>query len=459
MIRFRQGRLAHRLLVLGVVTMLPVLCVGGLLVRYQLHGMVLRNMDSAISERMGRVVAGVSVDPERMSRGRRILIDHRLVHDEFRAVFSGWYWQIEMDGVVERSRSLWDTSLSVAEAERVRSDMSLRRLDGPMGMPLFGQTRQVQIGNDLLQVHVYGSGEGHIRDLERIDQVLLVMLSLLGVSLLAVMWLQVRLGLKPMVRLHNNVQRLQRGDKTRVGQGYGPDLDPIAHEIDAVLDRNARMVERARGNAADLSHALKKSLALLNAASGSETVDGGFVSREVASMTRLIERHLSRAGSGAGDLRRIDVGECVQGLLGLMRQLHVNRNLAWSLDIEETVCWRGEITDLEEMLGNVLDNAGKWARYRVRVVVRHVNLLPAGRPSDPSARDRHVEITVSDDGKGLDEAGMMEAMQRGRRLDERVEGSGLGLSITADIAETYGGTVKLRRAQMGGLEVVIRLPG
>lgn len=457
MIRFRQGRLAHRLLVLGVVIMLPVLCVGGLMLRHQLHGMVLRNMDSALSERMGRIIAGVSVDPGQVSRGRRILIDHRLVHDEFRAVFSGWYWQIEMEGIVERSRSLWDSSLPVSEAERVRSDMSLLRLRGPMGMPLFGQTREIRMGDDLLQVHVYGSGDGVIHNLERIDWLLLVMLSLLGLSLLAVMWLQVNFGLKPLVRLHNSVQRLQNGDETRVGQGYGPDLDPIAHEIDAVLVRNARIVERARGNAADLSHALKKSLALLNAASGGETVDSRFVSREVASMTRLIERHLSRAGSGAGDQRRIDVGECVQGLLGLMRQLHVNRKLSWHLDMEEAIFWRGEITDLEEMLGNVLDNAGKWARSRVEVVVRYVPV--AGSQAGSSARERCVEITVSDDGKGLDEAGMKQAMQRGQRLDERVEGSGLGLSITADIAETYGGTVKLGRAEAGGLEVVIRLPG
>lgn len=459
MIRFRQGRLAHRLLVLGVVTMLPVLCVGGLLMRHQLHGMVLRNVDSALSERMGRIIAGVSIDSGQVSRGRRIQVDQRLAGDEFRTVFSGWYWQIEMAGVVERSRSLWDSSLPVAGAERVRGDMNLYRLNGPMGMPLFGQTRQVQIGDEVLQVHVYGAGESYLRNLERIDWLLLVMLLLLGLSLLAVMGLQVRLGLKPLVRLHDGVQRLQRGDETRVGQGYGPDLDPVAHEIDAVLTRNARIVERARGNAADLSHALKKSLALLNAASAAETVDGRFVSREVASMTRLIERHLSRAGSGAGDLRRIDVGECVQGLLGLMRQLHVSRGLDWRLGIEGKVWWRGEITDLEEMLGNVLDNAGKWARHHVRVVVRCGQMPVADSQTAGAVRQRCVEITVSDDGEGLDEAGMTQAMKRGQRLDERVEGSGLGLSITADIAETYGGTVKLGRAEAGGLEVVLRLPG
>lgn len=460
MIRMHRGGLAWRLLLLGVLTLLPVLCAGGWLLRYQLHGVVLRGVKGALSERMGRIVAGLSLGRDASGDRARIQLDHRLVHDEFRSVFSGWYWQIESGDLVERSRSLWDSVLPVGRAERLGLDKSLFRLQGPLDMPLFGMSREVHVDGRTLQLHVYGSGEAAVQDMARIDRVLLLMLVLLALALLLAMYVQVCLGLRPMRKLHDNVQRMHDGDETRVGQGYGPDLDPIAAEIDEVLARNARIVARARGNAADLGHALKKSLALLTAASGGAVVEGGFVARQVASMTMLIERHLSRAGSGAGHLRRIDVGQSVQGLLGLMRQLHVNRKLQWQLFIDGTICWRGEMTDLEEMLGNVLDNAGKWAASRVEVTVRQLSVpVPADGTTRTLRGGRCVEIVVADDGTGLDDVGMEKAMRRGQRLDESVEGSGLGLSIAADIAETYDGTVTLGRSALGGLKVVFRLPG
>ena len=351
-----------------------------------------------------------------------------------------------------------DSTLSIADARKVRGDMDLYRVMGPRGGTLLGTTREVTLAGKPFQLHVFGPGGAAARDMGRIDQALLVMLGGLSLAMLVAMYVQVLLGLRPLRRLHDAVQRIHTGDRTRAGLGYGPDLDPLAAEIDEVLERNARIVTRARGNAADLSHALKKTLALLNAESAKPVVEGGFVRKQVGTMLRLIERHLSRAGSGSGDRRRIDVGECMQGLLGLMRQLHAQRNLKWDLMMDALVCWRGEVTDLEEMLGNLLDNAGKWARARVDVAVR-LHPAPTTQADGLASRTGFLEVVIADDGVGLTADEMVRVRRRGQRLDESVEGSGLGLSIASDIADTYGGHIELDRSVTGGLKVVLRLPG
>ena len=449
---FRRFGLAARLMVFGLLAVLLVTGLGGWLLRYQLHGTILRSAASSLDDRANRIVAGLS-----MGSSGRLMLDHRLVHDEFRMVFSGWYWQLEGEGMAERSRSLWDSNLPVGEARKVRGDMDLYRVMGPRGGALLGTTRDVTLAGKPFQLHVYGPGGAVARDMARIDQALLAMLGGLSLAMLLAMYVQVRLGLRPLRRLHDAVQRIHTGDRTRAGLGYGPDLDPLAAEIDEVLERNARIVTRARGNAADLSHALKKTLALLNAESVKPVVEGGFVRKQVDTMLRLIERHLSRAGSGAGDLRRIDVGECMQGLLGLMRQLHAGRNLTWELMMDPLVCWRGEVTDLEEMLGNLLDNAGKWARSRVDVSVR-LHPPPTTEADGLASRTGFLEVVIADDGLGLTEEQMVRVRRRGQRLDESVEGSGLGLSIASDIAGTYDGHIELGRSVTGGLKVVLRLP-
>ncbi|HOI52411.1 MAG TPA: ATP-binding protein, partial [Azonexus sp.] len=228
-----------------------------------------------------------------------------------------------------------------------------------------------------------------------------------------------------------------------VGNDYGPELAPLAQELDLVLARNARIVDRARGHAADLSHALKKPLSLL--AADGELQRNALLRQQVGAMTQLIDRHLARAGSGAGSVRQVAVGDCIDSLIGLMQRLHRERGLSWQLDVNRDLHWRGEQTDFEEMLGNLLDNAGKWARSRVSV----------------RARRQHDEVVVEigDDGPGLSAEQIRETGVRGRRFDEDVEGSGLGLAITGDIAETYAGELSLGRSPLGGLLACLRLPG
>ena len=210
-----------------------------------------------------------------------------------------------------------------------------------------------------------------------------------------------------------------------------------------MLERNARIVARARGHAADLSHALKKPLALLGSEAHNE-----HTRQHIDNMNRLIERHLARAGSGAGDMRRIDLAASLAQLTALMRRLHAARNLDWQLHTDGDLHLRAEQTDLEEMLGNLLDNAGKWAASRVRTEARHL----------ADAKRGHIQITIEDDGPGLTDEQIARVPRRGERFDQSTAGNGLGIPIAADLAETYDGSLELGRSALGGLQITLRLP-
>ncbi|MDO4905561.1 MAG: sensor histidine kinase [Lautropia sp.] len=433
-----------------MLAVLGVNGVGGWMLRCRLYDTVLRSVHGVIAERADRIAAGLQV-----GAGGQMVLDHRLVHDEFRSIFSGWYWQLEGLPQVERSRSLWDSSLQTSEVVPLDGEHGLFHLTGPRNELLLGIERDVVLNGKKFKLYVFAPGENTRVDLARIDRILLIMLAGLSTALLLAMCLQARVGLNPLRRLHAALKRVQDGVDNRVGTGYGLDLDPLAEEIDEVLDRNARIVGRSRSYVADLSHALKKPLALLAADAKGDAVDAGMVHKQVGAMYQLIERHLSRAGSGAGDRRRINVSDCMHGLVSLMQKLHVARSLQWDLRQPDQVFWRGEQTDFEEMLGNLLDNAGKWARSRVEVEVR---VLDAMGESGHGPRCSILEILISDDGVGLDEGEIARARRRGQRFDESVEGSGLGLAIACDIAETYDGQLDLSRSELGGLQVILKLP-
>ncbi|MDO4681601.1 MAG: HAMP domain-containing sensor histidine kinase [Lautropia sp.] len=450
---FGKVDLASRLVVLGMVVVLGSTGIGGVLLHWQLHRTVLRSVQGGIDERADRIAAGFlpGVDGQ-------IVLDSRLVHDEFRSIFSGWYWQLEKGVQIERSRSLWDSSLNVQGAAALEGYPDLYQLTGPRQELLIGIQRRVVIEGQEYRLYVFGPGENTRAELARIDRILMMLLAGLSTVLLLGMILQVRVGLRPLRRLHAALSRIHEGDDNRVGKGYGPDLDPLAAEIDEVLERNARIVSRSRGYAADLSHALKKPLAILSADAVGTSADADTVRKQVGAMYQLIERHLSRAGSGAGDRRRINVNECMQGLMSLMQKLHANRQLQWQLIMPGEVFWRGEQTDLEEMLGNLLDNAGKWARSRVEVEVGWLEDPACARGGAAARGGGTLEILIGDDGTGLNEDEISRAKRRGLRFDESIEGSGLGLAIACDIAETYGGTIDLGRSGLGGLQITLRLP-
>lgn len=433
--------LAARIGWLGIGSALLVAALGGWVVRERVHATVDRSVEESLGQRSERVLARFIATAD-----GAIAEDGGPSADEFSQIFSGWYWRLESGGRSLQSRSLWDGLLAL-EAESPRRGLVTAR--GPRGEALVGIVRDVQVGGVAARLFVFGAAEATDRELARLDGVIVATQTLLFAALALAISAQLRWGLKPLRALRAALAGVRAGQRERVGAGFGPDLDPVAGEIDEVLARNAEVVRRARHHAADLSHALKKPLALLlaraEAAGPGEavTLPADAVRREVEAMSRLVDRHLARAGSGAGERRRFALGAPVAALVGLMRSLHQARGLDWQFRVVPDLAWRGEPTDFEEMLGNLLDNAGKWAKSRVVVSVQ-----PAGRG---------VAVQVDDDGPGLGEAEQAQAVRRGQRFDEATEGSGLGLAIVCDIAETYGGHLELGRSPMGGLRATLTL--
>lgn len=430
--------LASRLVTLGAVAALLVSILGGWALRQSVQATLLNHFEQRLEEKAERLLAAFSV----VSGETRIRWEGRS-NDEFARIFSGWYWQLESRDEQLASRSLWDSRLDTERAIAVAGNPDLLTLAGPRNLALIGMVREIVIDGIPARLHLYGPAADTANEMSRLDRILLFSQLGLVITLLITSLLQVRLGLVPLRRLRDSLMAVRTGKANTVGDDYGPELAPVVQELDLVLTRNARIVDRARGHAADLSHALKKPLSLL--AADGELNQNLLLRQQISAMSQLIDRHLARAGSGAGSIRQVDVAECVIGLIGLMQRLHADRKLGWQVDIPNDLHWRGEQTDFEEMLGNLLDNAGKWARSQVVIT---------------AARQHHeIVIEIADDGPGLSPEQIRETGVRGQRFDESVEGSGLGLAITGDITETYGGEMSIGRAAIGGLMLVLRLPG
>ncbi|THU02479.1 sensor histidine kinase [Lampropedia puyangensis] len=448
-----QGRglgLTTRLLLLGLVpSIMLTLTLGWLLdnsIRESLYG----GLEQRLNDRADRIQANMVFMPTQQWRyeaGRS--------SDEFTHIFSGWYWVLQTPDQQLVSRSLWDGTLPAPHHTAPR-DM-LTNTD-PRGQALLGITRTItQEHGASATLYVYGLAQEVTNDLSRVRRNLWLGLAALLFSITVTTLIQVRVGLKPLQLLRQRLAALHdtQTNNTQLGQGYGPDLDPLASEVDALLERNARMVARGRAHAADLSHALKTPLARLSAeAARTAQVPSSMVLNQVKSIDGLIERHLSRtsaAGDHAPSLQStVLLQDVIRPLAQLMQHIRPEKQLEWQLNIPPTLHWRGDRSDLEEMLGNLMDNASKWAHARVRV---QATALPQKSP-----QHNQLVMTVEDDGPGIATHQLAQAGKRGERFDQNTPGTGLGLSIVADIAHTWGGTLLLHTSELGGLRAQITLP-
>ncbi|MDH5859220.1 sensor histidine kinase [Lampropedia aestuarii] len=450
----RKLGLTSRLLLLGLVPGIVLSLALGWLLDSSIQASLYGGLAQRLNERADRIQANMSLSPAgqwRYEPGRS--------SDEFSHIFSGWYWVLQTPDQQLVSRSLWDASLR--NPSSTGDGMLLTNTD-PRDRPLMGIERSIALdGIHTAKLYVYAlEDEVHV-DLSRVRRILWLALSALLLCMAVATFIQVRVGLQPLQLLRQRLTRLHATDSgtpqaTHLGTGYGPDLDPLAVEVDALLERNARMVARGRAHAADLSHALKTPLARLNAEAGrAAQVPSHLVQEQVQSINGLLERHLSRT-SAAGDQapplqKAVNLQSVATQLVQLMQHIHPERRLDWQVHIPHTLHWRGDRSDLEEMLGNLLDNASKWAKQQVCLEAR---LLPG---SSPAARGQ-IAITITDDGPGIAEHQLSQAGQRGERFDQNTPGTGLGLSIVADIAHTWNGTLQLSASPLGGLQAQITLP-
>ncbi len=450
--------------VLAVVPALVAVALGSWWLRYEVHASLYASMSRTLEEKSQRISTRLYVSPD----GR--VQEAAGSGDEFSAIFSGWYWQLADSAhgaPMARSRSLWDQGDLKPQARPVLGARHLRRAQGPQRDALLVQAFPVQLaaGGPTLQLQVFGPAQPLLASVRRIDHILWATGAMLLLLLGGLVWFQLRVGLAPLKRLVDVIAGLRKpidlarqpapSATAQIQQlPLGPDLAPLQHELAALLARNALVVERARSHAADLNHALKKPLSLLMAHAGSEAaVPSHTVLGQTTAMARLIDRYQARIHSDAKPEaadQAVEVLACTAQMLAMMRQLHQAQGLDWqwlASSATPALWWRGARADLEELLGNVLDNAGKWAASRVQVRVQR-------------GGEGLLQVLVDDDGPGMTEAQMHAAGERGRRFDESVAGTGLGLSIAQQIVQSYDGSLQLRQSDaLKGLQVRMVLGG
>ena len=271
---------------------------------------------------------------------------------------------------------------------------------------------------------------------------------LIGVILMLAGLASARSGLSRISALRDRLAAVRKGEEHRVTGQYPSEVQPLVTELNALLDHRDEVVRRAQAKAGDLAHGLKTPLAVIaHETDRLAPEDAAAIRVQIDRMQRQINFHLAHAraaGSAATLGARTSIADAVDGLIRTLQRLHADRGITFDARVHESHAARVQREDLDEMLGNLLDNACKWARSRVSIA----SMISGDR----------VVIIVDDDGPGLDPALREAVLQRGVRADEAAPGSGLGLAIVRDLAEVYGGSIALESSTMGGLSARLDLP-
>ncbi|PPD44485.1 MAG: ATP-binding protein [Methylocystis sp.] len=383
---------------------------------------------------------------------------------QFELPGSGWYWQItRMDDAaheIKASRSLFAKQLPKLSDLGVAAEAGgFRRgyAQGPDGRRLRIVERVIDVGDTgIYLVQVAASGEEVEEQIARFRFELTVAFAALAIALAIVAAFQVRFGLGPLRMLQRELVSIRRGERDRIAGEYPSEVAPLASELNLLISANRDILERARTQVGNLAHALKTPLSVIvNEADAAPSPLADKVGEQAHIMRDQISFYLDRARAAArgGALgTATQVQPCAEALLRTFTKIYSERGVTFSGDIPADLRFLGERQDLEEMIGNLLDNAGKWAESRVTISVA------AQRESGNASRST-LTMTIDDDGPGLAPHLRAQATERGRRLDETKPGSGLGLSIVADLAAAYGGALQLDDSPSGGLRAQLRLPG
>jgi len=364
--------------------------------------------------------------------------------------YSGWYWQIAApDGAMVRSYSLWDQRLAGVAGE-VSEALQFHTIDGPNNTRLLAAERAIRMPEIEGQYRFMVAAD--VEELEvqtqPFNRTLAWALFVLWFGLLLGVAAQIMFALRPFGRLRRGLGDISTGRSERLEGRFPAEVQPLVAELNAHFDKIGQVVERARGHVGNLAHALKTPLSVLsNEARAGAQVPADSVLRQTDAMRRRVDHYLVRARTAATVgliTARAPVTPVIENLRRTLLRIHVDKNLQIDVAPDAALEYRGDRQGLEEMIGNLLDNACKWATSRITVTA--------------IAEGHQIRFTVEDDGPGLPAERRGEVLGRGRRLDEAVDGSGLGLAIVDEIAGLYGGSLALDDAALGGLKVELILP-
>ena len=452
----RANSLALRLFLSATIWTAVILFITGIALSSIYQQSVERAFDRRLSVYLKTLIADVASPEE---AGEKF---GQLGEPLFELPLSGWYWQVTRLNAprpdVRASRSLWDGNLPhLEDAGVAASNDGTRRsyVGGPEDQRLRLVERTIDLGEEgRYLVAVAGDPSEIDQEIRAFDKALAVTFGALTVVLLLTTLFQVRFGLAPLKRISESLAAIRAGTGERLTGTFPDEIAPLARELNALIDANREVVERARTHVGNLAHALKTPLSVIvNEAATRKDPFGIKVREQTDIMRDQVARHLERAriaarASMVGSVT--EVNPVVTALARTMEKIHRARGIAIDVDAPQEARFRGERQDLEEMVGNLVDNACKWAQSRVNLEV-----LPA---RDDEAASSVVRLVVDDDGPGLTPQEREQVGNRGSRLDETKPGSGLGLSIVVELAQLYGGKLELGTAPIGGLRAELVLP-
>ncbi|MEZ5612595.1 MAG: ATP-binding protein [Rhodocyclaceae bacterium] len=446
------GSLRLRLLAGSLLWLLVALWSAGLVLTDLFRDHVTRRFEAELDAHLNQLAAVFEMQSGGAGKLAMPLSDPR-----FQKPYSGLYWQVDAAGAAKagllRSRSLWDSVLIVPKDTPADGELHMHRVRGPDGATLLMLERLIRLDDPVaagFRLIVAADVRGMSEPVLAFSRMLTIALVVIGVGLAAGALMQVWVGLAPLRSMRSALTAVREGGARRVVGRFPVEVQPLVDELNTVLAHDEERVARARTQAGNLAHAVKTPLTVLaNAASRQEGALALLVMEQVSDARRQVDYHLARtraavaAKTGSAHTR---VRPALEGLVRVLIRAHADRELSIDVSgVSPALVFRGEEQDFQEMLGNLLDNACKWARRNVRVTA--------------SRSHRRLILVIEDDGPGVRPDIRDHVLNRGARADEKVPGSGLGLSIVSDLAELYGGDLQLGEAAIGGLKVSLELPG
>lgn len=406
-------------------------------VHAEIHHNLMQLIDGLAVDGNGRVIA-----PQAMSDPR------------FRQPASGLYWEVDTrDGQSLTSRSLWDANLQKA-APSWRNVEEPLSVDGPFDTPILLHSRIINLGEGPAQQQLrvmIGIDESEISEPSRRFAFRLALsLAILALAMLLVSAAQLGIVMAPINRLRHAVRAIRDGAHSRVTGAYPVEMEPIVSKLNELLEQKEQSVETARARASNFAHSLKTPLTIIDTLVADIASRGlgdaaSDISRQTGRIRQHVERELARARMASGHGAPLpDAAAVLREVTNTMSQLPRGRDITFLIEAPPGQALHMDREDFIELMGNLLDNARKWARSRAEI-----RLL---------STEGTLRLTVSDDGPGIPADGMEVIAERGMRLDEATEGTGIGLAIVKEIADAYRLGISFAKSGLGGLEVAVTFP-
>jgi signal transduction histidine kinase len=455
--------LTARVLLVSTIWAVAALVVIGVVISTLYRQGSERGFQDLLRAQLYNVINSVVVNDKSVLAGSPQLGDLRFSQPQ-----TGWYWIVEPIGEFDTptlmSTSLGNGKLPIPSVDDVPFDIRYERFyttaDSFNNSVEVAETEVVlDIQGHTARFRVAGNRDVLEGDINDFNRNLYLALSIFGFGGLGMNALAILFGLRPLDQARRSLEKIRTGESERLDGEFPREIQPLASEVNALIDSNRRIIERARMQVGNLAHSLKTPIAvLINEARVLEAPHGDLVKNQADAMQMQVQSYLNRARIAAqrdSVLARTEVEAAFERLVRVMRRLHPDKNFEFSVS-QPGLMLAMEQQDVEETIGNLLDNAARYATTQVRI---NASPAPDGVQGGDPGRRHWVIIDVEDDGPGLEPDQIAVAIKRGKRLDESKPGTGLGLSIVKEIAGEYHGKLGLSRSTLGGLQAQLILPG